>query len=560
MLASLRISHLAIVEDLSLELRPGFTVLTGETGAGNSLLVEALALLIGARGDSDTVRAGCDRATVEAVVEGHAGAWGEFLAGRGLPEEAPVVLRREVAATGRSRAWINGAPCSMQDLREASRIWIRLASQHDHQALLSEERHLALLDEVLGIQADLGSLVEAIRAAEGALRARRHSEEEREQRLRQLGEQIEDLGRLGPLPGEWAQLREEREPLRHAAKLAEHFGHAAESLAEALPLAERAARSAAAAAELLAGRRGESDRLRSLALELEDLKGLAEEQALRWSGKGAEALEALEGRLAQYERLARRHHCEPGELPDFLQTLRTEAEALRAGEAGLAALEKHLEAACLAYLAQAEALHARRDGALKELERQVMTRLRHLGMEGARLQARLSEAEDPKGPVVRQGLGLRATPKGFSTLSFWLESNPGEGFRPLARIASGGELSRVMLALLGAGVHLGESHGEGRTLILDEVDAGLGGQAALAVGEAIRELAGRHQILTVTHLPQVAARADHHGCLAKAAAGGRTRSEFRWVEGEDRTRELARLLSGQPSGPEALEHARALLR
>ncbi|HWQ08920.1 MAG TPA: AAA family ATPase, partial [Holophaga sp.] len=230
MLTSLRIQNLALVEDLALEFTGGFTVLTGETGAGKSLLVDALSLLVGARGDAELVRAGSDRATVEALVDGHFDAWSAFLAGRGLPEEQPVILRREVGTNNRSRSWINGAACTLGDLKEAGRIWMRLASQHDHQSLLSEERHLALFDETLGLQPELGPEAEAVREAEGRLKARRRSESEREQRLE----------RLAPRQGEWAGLREEREPLRHAAQLEQAYREATEGLRGAQPLAESA--------------------------------------------------------------------------------------------------------------------------------------------------------------------------------------------------------------------------------------------------------------------------------------------------------------------------------
>lgn len=558
MLSSLRITHLAIVEDLALELQSGFSVLTGETGAGKSLLVEALALLLGARADADTVRAGCERATVEGVVEGDALAWAAFLQARGLPEEHPVVLRREVSAAGRSRAWINGAPCTLGDLREASRLWIRLTSQHDHQNLLEEDRHLPLLDEVLGLVPELEPEVAAVKEAEGRLRARRKSEAEREARLAQLEDQLADLGKLAPRPGEWTQLKARREPLRNAARLEACHREAAEALQEALPAAERAQRPLAAAASLLPEAQAGAERLRSLLLDLEDLKAQVEDEARAWSSAGVQELEALETRLAAYEKAARRQRCEPDELAQVQAKLRAEQQQLQGGEASLQDLEAELAAAAEAYRAKAALLHAAREVRLGPLEAEVHRRLGGLGMKGAKVQARLSLAEEPGSPVSHLGRAVRVSAQGFSRLAFWLESNPGEGFRPLARIASGGELSRVMLALMGAGLRTEAAH-PGLTLVLDEVDAGLGGEAALAVGEAIRELGGVHQVLSITHLPQVAARGHQHGVLTKAVAKGRTRTELAWVEGEARTRELARILAGQPDRPEALEHARAML-
>ena len=559
MLSSLRIQNLALVEDLSLDWGPGFTVLTGETGAGKSLLVDALSLLVGARGDGELVRRGAERAVVEAVVEGRFDAWRDFLAGRGLPEDQPVVLRREVGS-GRSRAWINGASCALSDLREAGRLWMRLTSQHDHQSLLGEERHLALIDEVLGLEPALEAEAAAVREAEAALKARRRSQAEREQRLEQLAEALADLDKLAPKPGEWEQLRAEREPLRHAVHLEQAFREAAEALGDGVPKIELAHKALVKAVTHWPDAVAEQDRLRSAVLELEDLLALAQDQVIHWAGAGADRIEVLEARLALYERLARRHRCEPADLPEVAKAQRDEQAALLAGDAPVKELEAALAKAAEAYRAAAEALHGLRAGAIPKLEAEVQKRLGRLGMKGARLQLRLGLAEEPGSPVTHQGRPVRVAAQGFSSLAIWIEPNPGEGFRPLAKIASGGELSRLMLALVSAGLSQGGGAREALTLVLDEVDAGLGGETALAVGQAVAELGKAHQVLAVTHLAQVASRADRHGYLRKETEGGRTRSALGWVSGEARTRELARLLSGHPDRPEALEHARILLQ
>lgn len=561
MLSSLRIQNLALVEDLSLDWGAGFTVLTGETGAGKSLLVDALSLLVGARGDAELVRHGSDRATVEAVVEGRFEGWQAFLAGRGLPEEQPVVLRREVGA-GRSRAWINGASCSLADLRDAGRLWMRLTSQHDHQSLLGEDRHLALIDEVLGLEPALEAEAAAVREAEGALKARRRSEAEREQRLEQLAEALADLDKLAPKPGEWAQLKEDREPLRHAVHLEQAFREAAEALHEGVPQVELAHKALMRAVAHWPDAAAEQDRLRSAVLELEDLLALAQDQAQRWAGAGADRIEAMEARLALYERLARRQRCEPEELPGRAAALREEQRSLLSGEASIKDLERALARVAETYRAGAETLHGRRAEAIPKLEAEVQKRLGRLGMKGARIQLRLSLAEESGSPVLQSGRPVRVAAAGFSALAIWIEPNPGEGFRPLAKIASGGELSRLMLALVGAGLSLSSpasNRRDGLTLVLDEVDSGLGGETALAVGKAVAELGRAHQVLAVTHLAQVAARADRHGRLSKETEGGRTRSALSWVAGEARNRELARLLSGHPDRAEALEHAKVLL-
>jgi len=559
MLTSLRIQNLALVEDIAVSLEPGFTVLTGETGAGKSLLVDALSLLVGARGDGDLVRQGAERAVVEAVAEGGFAAWSAFLVERGLPEEQPVVLRREVSAGGRSRAWINGGACSLADLREAGRIWMRLTSQHDHQSLMTEERHLGLLDEVLCLRPDLAREAAEVREAQARLAARQRSESQREERLEWLAEQLDELEKLAPRPGEWQQLRNEREPLRHAVQLEQAFREAAEALDQSGRQAEAGLRALVRAAAILPPVQTEADRLRSANLELEDLLALARDQAVRWSRQGADRIEALEARLAQFERLARRHRCEPDELPARWAGLKTEREQLLAGSSSVQELSAALVRTCESYRTAAEALHLRRETWAARLEKETHRRLKRLGMAGARLQVRLWLAEEPASPVLQAGRPVKVSAQGFTGLAIWIEPNVGEGFRPLAKVASGGELSRVMLALQGAGMGLAADGGEPLVLVLDEVDAGIGGETAIAVGAAIGELGRRHQVLAVTHLAQVAARADHHGLLRKEVQDGRTRSGLSWLAGENRVRELARLLSGHPDRPEALAHARSLL-
>ena len=559
MLTSLRIQNLALVEDLSMEFTAGFTVLTGETGAGKSLLVDALSLLVGARGDGDLVRQGTDRAVVETVAEGSFEAWSGFLAERGLPEEQPVVLRREVSANGRSRAWVNGGACSLADLREAGRIWMRLTSQHDHQSLMAEDRHLGLLDEVLGIRPDLAAQVAEVKEAQGRLQARKKSESQRGERLEWLAEQIADLEKLAPRTGEWLQLRSEREPLRHAVQLEQAFREGAEELDLATRQVENGHRALARTAAILPAGQVEVDRLRSVMLELEDLFALAKDQAVRWSREGVDRIEALETRLAQFEKLARRHRCEPDDLPGRWAELNLEREELLAGGSSIRELEASLARACEGYRAAAEALHQERAGLIPGLEKEVHKRLKKLGMAGARLQIRLTVAEDPASPVLQAGHPVRTAAAGFSALAIWIEPNVGEGFRPLAKIASGGELSRLMLAMQGAGMALGAAGADPLVLVLDEVDAGIGGETAISVGAAIGELGHRHQVLAVTHLAQVAAKADHHGLLRKEVQEGRTRSGLVWLGEGGRVTELARLLSGHPDRPEALAHARSLL-
>jgi DNA repair protein RecN (Recombination protein N) len=554
MICSLRIKNLALVEDLALEFEDAFTALTGETGAGKSLLVDALALLLGIRGDSNVVRIGADRATVEAVVDGSFENWDRLLKEKGLPPEQPVVLRREVGANGRSRAWINGSPVTLSDMRDASRIWLRLTSQHDHQSLLSEDRHLGLFDEIVGVCVDLSTEANAVKEAETRLRARKNSEANRERRLDDLAELLGALNKLTPKPSEWTQLKAERETLRHATHLEDAWRESAGAFRSARPYLESAKRALSRAAAIIPDIQSEQDRMRSAMIELDDLQARSEDECVKWSGMGANRLEDIESRLARYERLARKLSCEPDELSEKQALLRSEQAALMEGDESVAELEKVLGIVAEAYRSAAEELHLRRQEEITSLEKEVHKRLTRLGMAGAKLQIRMGISEDPRSVVIQQGRNVRVSPKGFTCLAFWIEPNVGEGFRPLAKIASGGELSRLMLSMMGAGRGIGEE----LTLVLDEVDAGRGGETALAVGESIHELGQRHQILVVTHLAQVAARADHHGVLSKETVSGRTRADLTWVEDEQRIRELARLLSGHPDGPEAQAHARSL--
>ncbi len=560
MLTRLRIQNLALVEDLILDLGSGFTVLTGETGAGKSLLVDALSLLVGSRGDSDTVRRGEDRAIVEGTLEVTREPWTNFLQAKGFKLEFPIQLRREVSSAGRSKAWINQSICSVGDLKEAGRLWMRLTSQHDHQNLLNEDRHLSLLDEVIGIEPSLALLVSQVQQDQLALRSRQRSEADREGRLIELSSYFEALDQLGPQPGEWSQLKEEREPLRHAAQLAKLYEEMSREFGQISPSLDAILRAGYRASSLWSESVPTQDRLKQALLELEDLKALTEDATQKWVGTGTHRIEEVENRLALYEKLARVHRCEPDDLSSVHLNLKQEQKLLQGSEGSIEVYKKALKGSAKAYGEAALILHQKRELSLPQLEQQLHERLQHLGMNQARVQFRLNFGIDPQSPFIHENQGLRIDLLGVSELSIWIESNMGEGFRPLSKIASGGELSRLMLSLLGAGLHRPNHKGRPLTLVLDEVDAGVGGQTAIRVGEAIETLGGHHQVLSVTHLAQVAARATHHLFLSKETNSGRTRSRCERLEGEGRVREIARLLSGDSQKKETLTLAKSLLK
>lgn len=560
MLTSLRIQNLALVEDMVLEMGSGFTVLTGETGAGKSLLVDALSLLVGSRGDSDTVRRGEDRAIVEGTVEINIDDWKVFCESKKIPLSSPLLIRREVAASGRSRVSINGIASSVGDLKEAGKLWMRLMSQHDHQSLLDEERHLGLLDEILGIEPKLSELVERVRQDAMALRVRRQSDASRAARLMTLVEDMEKLKALEPLTGEWSRLKEEREPLRHATQLDTLFRDINNAFDESTMPLDTIRRSWSRALLLWPEGSDDHDRLRLILSDLEDMKERSSAWGHHWNNAGLEKIEALESRLAQYEKLARHHHCEPDELESICNQLREEKTILESSDGTLDRYETALKESCDRYARAAQALHEKRSKALPKLERDVHGRLERLGMRQARMQFRLAHQVDPESPCVWEKQQLRVHNLGWSDLSIWIESNTGEGFRPLAKIASGGELSRVMLALLGAGLHPQGAAAIPITLVLDEVDAGVGGETAIRVGESMKELSQAHQVLAVTHLAQVASKASSHWRLTKETVKGRTRSLSSLLQGEIRIHEVARLLSGDSNNKETLDLARNLLR
>jgi len=560
MIISLRIQNLALINDLSIDFSPGFTVLTGETGAGKSLLVCAIALLIGTRGDGGLVRCGSEKATVESVVDGDPARWKTFLEERGLPNKQPVVLRREISSNGRSRTWLNGSACNLADLRDAGHIWVRLTSQHNYQHLMAEDKHLTLLDEILGIHANLSTEVEIIKEIQAKLTAKKSNEAARTERLVWLNEKIADLTKLSPKNSEWSSLQIEREPLRHAAQLGQSFSESVEALDQANHNVEICHRILARTAAVLPTIKNDVSRLRSVMLELEDILAITKSQVNYWSNKGADYIEVLESRMASFESLARYHHCEPDELVKRLSEMIIERDILLVDDCNSEELTINLEKACGNYRTAAELLHSHRASLMQKLEDEVCKRLKDLGIVNARLQIRLTIAEDTNSPVTHNGHRIKVSAHGFSNAVIWIESNTGEGFKPLAKTASGGELSRFMLALQCAASILGTNLGNQLTLVLDEVDAGIGGETAIAVGNAISNLSNHyHQILVVTHLAQVAARADNHGFLHKATLDGRTHSNLHWLSNHDKYPELARLLSGHPNNPKAIAHAKSLL-
>jgi DNA repair protein RecN (Recombination protein N) len=547
MLLALRIQNFTVVEEVEVAFGPGLTVLTGETGAGKSILVDALGLLLGGRADPGLVRGGAEDAVVEAVFQ-RTEALAARLAALGLPDQGDdVSVRRVVGALGRSRVHVNGALATVTLLGQLLRGLLDIAGQHAHVALFQPSFQRSLLDRVGGVAAAR----EAYRAAHAALNAvdRELSAlggTSAEERLLLLRFQLGELERLAPVPGEEAALEEERrrlaavERLRAAGEEAEARlsgdGGAAETAGRALAVLEEALRHDARLEPVLAALRGASAELDEAAQGLRRYLGRLEPDPAR--------LAEAEERLDALRRLCRRHATDLPGLLALLDGLRAEVEQLAGrGEAleRVSARRSLLEAE--AWQA-ARALRAERESAAGELGRSVHAVLAELALSGARFRVQVAP-QDALGP------------EGADEVEFLFSANPGEPERPLERVASGGEASRVLLAL--RRVFLDRDACQ--TVVLDEADAGVGGAVADAVGRLVHEVARGRQVLCVTHHPQVAAHADMHLLVHKRLVGGRAASGVTELPpGEPRVAELARMLSGMKVTDGAMQAAEALLR
>ena len=529
MLAELHVRDLGVIADLQLLLKEGMTALTGETGAGKTLLVEAIELLMGGRADSVLVRPGAEEARVE----------GRFVAG-----ESEMVLARAVPRTGRSRAYIDGRLATAAELTEVGRALVDLHGQHAHQSLLSPRTQRAALDRFAGVDlAPLQAARDRVRAIDGALMALGGDARARARELDLLRFQLGELdaARLED-PHEDQALEAAEDILADAAA----HRDAAATAYEALAGEGGAVDAVGQAMEAIAGRRPFADvdaRLRSLQAELAD--GASD---LRQAGDAIleepERLEEIRARRRLLRDLCRKYGEQLSDVMAFESEARTRLAELESHGARVEALEGERQVAIEAVdKAAARAARARREAA-PELAARVQEHLRTLAMAGARLEVTV---EGP-GPA--------------DDVEFLLAANRGAPLLPLAKVASGGELARAMLAarlvLTGAG-GAGMNDDAPPTLVFDEVDAGVGGEAALAVGRALAGLVGDHQVLVVTHLPQVAAFADHQVVVAKDDRNGATVASARIVAGTDRIVELSRMLSGQPSSDTARDHAEELL-
>ena len=548
MIAELRVRDLATIADVTLPLGPGLNVLTGETGAGKSMLVDALALLLGGRSDTGAIRPGKPRAVVEGVFEELPAGLRARIEALGLDcDEGRLVVRREVAAEGRSRAWVNGSPTTAGVLAELGAMLVDLHGQHDTQSLLRAETQRELLDafgEAAGerqVVAETVAALAAVEAEEHALTARRDEVRRRADYLRHVVTEIE-AARL--VPGEEEALETEARRLGHAEQLIA----AALRIADALDGERGSALQAVGQAERALGQLERTDPETAAWREFLDPAYANLTELARTARDYAGGLEADPGRQAEVEarrdllyRLRQKYGESLAAVQETRRSAAEELELLDTADLDLRALAGRRGALAGAVAAAAGALTARREAAAERLARSVNRLLPRLGLPGGRL---------------RVGLTPLPVPGSFGAESVQLlvQLNTGMEERPLARSASGGELSRLMLALK---VVLAR-HDALPTLVFDEVDQGIGGEVGGQVGAALADVAQQHQVLVITHLPQIAARSDRHLVVSKKARGGLATSDVGWIHGEDRVAELARML-GDPDGEAARRHALAML-
>ncbi len=553
MLTHLHLRNFAIVDRLDLELGAGLTVLTGETGAGKSILIDALNLALGDRASQALLRPGTSRTEVGAQFVPESGSRADaWLKENELDETTgECLLRRTIGQDGRSRAYINGRPVPVQMLRHLAERLVDIHGQHAHQSLLRRDAQREILDartgDIEGIEGVEGSC-RRYRSLTAELEGEAGDEGERKDRMEFLSWQIRELEAVNPSVEEFDELLAAHKVLGHGAELLEAGGRALDALdADDAPSAIDLAASAVSEVSRMAPYLPETNEIRELVegalIQLEEASATLRRTRDRID-VDPDRLAQLDARLAELHASARRHRAEPRELADVLHRLREEREGLARSETRRVELGALIEAAVEDYRRAAKRVSEGRSAAAAALGTEIQASLRQLGMQNARF--RIDVVPEPEGPPA---------PHGNDRIDFLVSANPGQPLRSISRVASGGELSRISLA-----VQASASHRAGvATLIFDEVDAGIGGRVAGIVGRRLRALSDARQVLCVTHLPQIASQAHHHISVEKRATGNETTAVTSPLSGELRVRELARMLAGAEPTSQSLAHAREML-
>jgi DNA repair protein RecN (Recombination protein N) len=553
MLTHLDIRNYAIIEHIELELGPGMTVLTGETGAGKSILGDALSLVLGERGSGNLVRVGEEKAEIVAEFDvRRLPQVQDWLVAQDLdPTDFTCILRRSIGADGRSRAFLNGRPVPVQSLRELGEILVDIHGQHVHQSLLRRDSQRELLDGYAGhgpILDELAHLHRRWQQIAREMQALGGPQAEREAQAELLRYQVQELHALALADGEVAALDEEHGRLANAGRLLEGVQRSAYRLD---------GEEAGGAQVLLQDARREVEELVGYDGSLHGVLELLETAVIHAQEAAAELrryadsvdldperLQWVEGRIDAVHRLARKHRVPPTELPDHLARLEAELSDLERREERLQALKAERDSVLARYRERAGVLHGSRDRAAQALAGSVTNNMQELGMRGGQFAIRVQAPPDAP-----------PSPKGTDEVEFLVAANPGQPLLPLSQVASGGELSRISLAIQVTG-----ARGSGvPTLVFDEVDVGIGGRVAEIVGQQLRRLGETRQVLCITHLPQVASQGAHHLQVRKHTQDDNTVTHIDALLGEGRVEEIARMLGGVEITRQTLAHAKEMI-
>ena len=557
MLRNLYIENIAVIQKADIDFSSGLTVLSGETGAGKSIIIDALSAILGGRVSRELIRTGQTKACVAASFTDLAPAVTALCTELGFePEEGQLLMRREIYADGRNNCRINGRPASLSNLKALGELLVSIYGQHDGQHLMNEQLHMDYLDAFGDMEQALDDYLtqyEELLQLNRRMKALNMSAAEKERRRTALPGRIEELKKANIKPGEQDELLSLRLQMQNAEKIAEGFAEAcvlldggensegaADRLAQAVKALARGARYSAAAEQL-------EKRMRELSLLAADLSGdLADE--LSRLDYSPEKLEQTERRLDQISKLSVKYGVPADELEEHLASLEAELAALDNLDDSLDELKAQYAEKRAELYEEAGRLHALRLQAGERLAKQIEKELRDLDLKNARFRV---EVED-----LRQENQARFTKKGTDNVRFLLSANAGEDLKPLAKVASGGELSRIMLAMKTV-LSAGE---QGMSAVFDEVDAGVSGRAAQRVAEKLQAMAKVRQVLCITHLPQIAAVADGHLLIAKTEREGRTFTEVTPLDREGRKREIARIIGGAVITEKTLASAEEMLK
>ncbi|CAN5260530.1 DNA repair protein RecN [soil metagenome] len=543
-LKSIALRDFVIVREMDLDLSEGFTVLTGETGAGKSILIGALQLVLGARSDAGVVREGASRCEISAEFD-NAARLASWLEQAGLESGETLLLRRTIDAQGKSRAWINGSAVTATQLRDIASQLVDIHGQHAWQSLTRPEAVRGLLDSYANVATETLSLRwQEWRLAQKTLAQAQATQDSLLRDRERLAWQIGEVGKLAPGAHEWEELNAQHGRLSNIQALRDAVQTAVDALQEAddnaTTLLGRAINSLQNQEHIEPEFKALTELLNTALAQMEDaahsLRGYARHAELE-----PQRLAELDERLAQWVSLARRYKRPPAELPELLTSWQSELEALDKA-ANLVQLEKMESQAKAAYLEEACQISGLRTQSAPQLAKAVTQAMQGLGMQGGRFEVLLTPLEQP-------------AQHGLEHAEFLVAGHSGSTPRPVAKAASGGELSRIALAIAVTTSQLGQA----QTLIFDEVDSGVGGAVAETVGRLMRQLGQDRQVMAVTHLPQVAAFADHHLVVAKRTENGTTLSTVDRMNDDQRVTEIARMLGGERISGATLAHAREML-